>query len=126
MRKRGQVSVFIIIGIVILVAILTVFFFRGKISKVLREEPTNPQEYLYQQLQDVKKEIGRCVNQETSKAARLLMENGGDFDKNFGYIQYINISYPVLCREINNTNSCLAEPILILILQQKLNNYLPD
>ena len=126
MKKRGQLSVFIVVGIVLIVVFMLFFFFRDKITKTLREEPINPQEYLNQQLDDIKMEIGRCVNQETSKASKLLMENGGVFNRKFGFIRYINISYPVLCREINGTGSCLAEPILISNLQGKLGTYLPE
>ncbi len=126
MKKRGQVSVFIIIGVIALAAIILVFFYRDKITSAIRQTPTNPQEYLDQQLQDIKKEIGRCVSSETDKAAILLMEKGGNFDKEFGYVHYLNISYQVLCREINATNTCLSEPILVTDLQTKINNYLPN
>ncbi len=126
MKKRGQVGVFIVVGIIVLVTISLVFFFRDSLTKTIRQEPTNVQEYLTQQLDDIKTEIGKCVNQETDKASKLLMKNGGLFERDFGNINYIGVSYPILCREINQTGTCLSEPILIINLQEKLNGYLPE
>ena len=122
--KRGQVSVFVVIGIIALAIILLVFFFRNSIVETIRHEPTNYQDYLGQQLDDIKREVGKCVTQETNNAIDLLIKNGGDFRRDFGYINYINITYPILCREINATQSCLFQPILISEMKDKLNKKL--
>ncbi|MBI2148682.1 hypothetical protein HYU23_03300 [Candidatus Woesearchaeota archaeon] len=126
MKKRGQVSVFVIIGVILIVIFSLIFLFKDKITETIRQEPTNPQEYLNQQLNNIKNEIGKCVSKETSEASQLLMQNGGEFEGYGSYINYYGVKYPILCREINNTNTCLSQPIIILDLQNKLDNYLPD
>ena len=128
MEKRGQATVFVIIGIVILASIFLLFFFRDSLTQTIRQTPTNPQEYLGGQLQDIKNEISRCVTKETNDAVDLLIKNSGNFKLSSGYIQYLNVSYPILCREFNDANNvgCLSKPILISSLQIKLQDYLPE
>lgn len=126
MKKRGQATVFVIIGIVVLAVIILLFFFKGKLTQAIRQEPTNPQEYLAQQLDDIKKEVGRCVTRETEKASKLLMENGGSFERSFNVMRYYNVSYPILCRDINGTKGCLSEPILVSNLGDKISGRLPS
>ncbi len=125
MKKRAQAGVFVIVGIVILAIVILVFYFKDSLSKSIREEPVNPQEYLSQQLTDIKEEVGRCVNLETAKASKLLMENGGSFERDFGYIPYFDKKYTILCREFEDGDGCLSQPILISNLGEKLDNYLP-
>lgn len=124
MGKRGQVTVFIIIGIIVLVALFLVFFFRDKIADVAREQPANTQEYLTSQLEDIKSEIGRCVNKETRESSKLLMENGGVFSRETGYMRYSNVSYVILCKEYEYSEGCLARPISILSMETKLGERL--
>ena len=124
MLKRGQVSVFAIIGIVALVIILMLFFFRNEIAKTIRERPLDPQQYLNQQLNDIKKEIEGCINTETVDAANLLMENGGVFERNTDIIIYNGRNYPILCYAIEDSDSCLSRPLLISNLNEKLNERL--
>lgn len=126
MHKRGQIAVFVVVGVVLIILIGLIFYFRDNLTKALREKPTNVQEYLTQQLSDIKKEIGRCATKETSDASKLLMENGGNFDLSFDFIRHKGVDYAILCREFEDSDGCLSEPILISKLSEKLNNYLPD
>jgi len=125
MKKRGQAGIFVIIGIVLVAVIFLIFFFRESLGKTIRESPTDSQEYLNQQLGDVKREIGRCAELETKAAAKLLMENAGVFERDFGYVVYSGIKYPILCRAMENGEGCLSENIFISDMQNKLDNYLP-
>ncbi len=125
MKKRGQVGIFVIVGIVIVAAIFLVFFFRESLSKTIRESPADVQEYLNQQLGDIKREIGRCVDSETRDAAKLLIENGGVFNREFNYVAYSGIRYPILCRAMAERDGCLAEYVSVSEMQGKLDKYLP-
>ncbi len=126
MQKRGQVAVFVVIGFVIVATVFLLFYFRDSLSKAIRESPTNTQEYLGIQLQDIRDEISRCVGKETNNAAKLLVENAGNFERKSGYMRYVGVNYPILCKEFTDNKGCLASPILISDLNNKLANYLPD
>lgn len=126
MQKRGQIAVFVVVGVVFIILAGLIFYFRENLTKALREKPANVQEYLTQQLGDIKKEIGRCAIKETSEASKLLMENGGSFDLSFDFIRHKGVNYAVLCRQFEDSEECLSEPILISKLSEKLNSYLPD
>src|SRR3989344_908353 len=112
MQKRGQVSIFVIIGLVLIAVLVIFFFLRESLVDAIRQTPTNTQEYLGTQLEDIKDEVGRCVVQETAKASRELMANGGNFERNIGVLSYDGIDYPVLCVEFENGNGCLAQNLL--------------
>ncbi len=126
MQKRGQLAVFVVVGIVLLTVVLLLFFFKDKITESVRETPTNPQGYLNQQLNDLKKEVNRCIDKETKDASVLFMKNGGDFSRTFNYMTYSGVNYPILCKAINGTDTCLSQPVLISNFNSKLNNYLPS
>lgn len=126
MKKRGQVGVFVIVGLVIVAVIFLTFFFRESLSKTIRESPADVQEYLNRQLGDIKNEVGRCTDRETKEAAKLLMENGGVFSREFNYIAYSGVKYPIFCRAIENGEGCLSENIFISEMQNKFDSYLPS
>ncbi len=125
MKKRGQVGIFVIVGIVIVAVIFLTFFFRESLSKTIRESPADVQEYLNQQLGNIKSEVGKCADRETKEAAKLLIENAGVFNREFGYIAYSGVKYPVLCRAMAERDGCLVEYVSVSEMQNKLDNYLP-
>lgn len=125
MEKRGQVAVFVVVGLVIIIVMVLLFTFKDKLIESVREQPADQQMYLQGQLKDIKDQIGDCADKETKEAAKLLMKNGGYFEKPFNYITYSNLSYPILCRKINGSNSCLSEPVLTTAMVLRLQGYLP-
>src|SRR3989338_3570159 len=129
MKKRGQIAVFVVIGIVILLVLVLLFAFKDKLGEAIRKEPTNVQEYLNLQLEDIKKEYSRCVGSETRNAIKLLIKNAGEFNISTNYIRYAGENYPVLCSQFkdqNLRNGCLARPIFTFEAEEKLNDYLND
>jgi len=117
---------FVVIGIILVVALVLVFFLRDQLTAAIRQTPTNNQEYLSGQLEDIQNEVGRCVNSETQNGIKLLIKNGGNFERNTSYINYLNINYPVMCSEFENSKGCLAQMFLISDLKTKLENDLPN
>lgn len=126
MEKRGQATVFVIVGIVLVVLAALIFFYRDSITKAIRQEPINPQQYLVQQLDDVKKNIGDCVVSEVSEASKILMQNAGSYNREFNYFLYYGKKYPVLCRELEDKSGCLSEPLIVNNFQDRLNEKLPN
>ncbi|GEM_PF-1275885 len=124
MEKRGQVVVFVVLGIVVLTAVLLLFYFKDSVIKTVRSPPVHSAEYLSTQLDDLKNEINICVTKETKDAALLLMKYGGDYQREYDYIRYINVSYPILCRSFKDKKGCLSTPLLLSTLEKKLDGYL--
>lgn len=125
MKKRGQATVFVVIGITLVILIFLLLFFKENITKAIQREPTDPQQYLSQQLNDIKKELGKCVSSETSEASKILMSNSGSFDRDFNYLVYSGKKYPILCRELEDQKGCLSEPLIVPDFQESLNKKLP-
>jgi len=104
MQKRGQVSVFIIIGILIIAAIVFAFVLFRSFQEKAREI-TNPQEYLNQQLQDIKKVVVKCIDDSSSDALKKLSLQGGYFDP-VKYTDYYGNKIAFLCYKIKADENC--------------------
>ena len=104
MQKRGQVSVFIIIGVVAIFAVMFVFLLVRSFQDKAREI-TNPQEYLKSQLMDVKKAVDRCITDESKKALNKLSWQGGHFNP-VRYVTYNGNKTSVLCAKIVSDRPC--------------------
>ncbi len=104
MRKKGQVSVFIIIGIVALMAVVFLFVLIRSFQDKAREI-TNPQEYLKSQVGDIKKAVERCINDESKKALNKLSWQGGHFNP-LRYVNYNLNKTSILCAKIKSDEPC--------------------
>ena len=98
MQKRGQVTVFIVVGIVILVAFAFLFFFRGQITESTFEDQMNALT-VPRQIEPVKDYFDACLKQKVQDGVFLLGEQGG----------YINIPEDIMPRSISNTFSNTLE-----------------
>ncbi len=104
MHKRGQVSVFAIIGIVALVAVIFVFIlFRGFQEKA--REITNPREYLQSQLGDIRKVVANCIGDESQDALDRLSLQGGHFNPT-RYANYYGNKTSFLCYKVKSDEPC--------------------
>ena len=123
MQKRGQVTVFVIIGIVVLLAFALVFMIAsGKIN--LEQGPGNIQLRLSNVYDNIKAEqIDKCIDSETKKAIGLILENGGDFEPS-NFLIYHGKNYNILCSAIPGKDTCLSNPIFLNVLTEKLNTRL--
>ena len=104
MQKRGQVSVFVIIGLVIIAAMIFVFFLFRSFQEKAREI-TNPQEYLKSQIQDVKKAVVKCIGDESEGALTKLSMQGGHLNP-VKYINYYDSKVTFLCYKVKDDEPC--------------------
>lgn len=117
MIKRGQISIFIIIGITLVVGIVSYFAFKGGlIPSINYGKETNPNIFLE-----------ACLKDKIRDTAEIIELQGGyvepSFAKKFkfGEEEYHNIAY--LCYNENYYIPCInQEPMLI----QHINNELTD
>lgn len=123
MRKRGQVTIFVIIGIVILIAFALAFLVAsGRIDIKLGVE--NVQLRLSNVFDNIKaEEIDRCVKSETEKAVVDLLENGGDFEVD-NFLRYKGNNFRVLCSAISGKDICLSNPLFLNVIEEKMNSRL--
>ena len=104
MLKRGQVSVFVIIGTVILLAMVFVFVLFRSFQEKAREI-TNPQEYLRSQLGDIKKVVNKCIDDSSRNALNQLYLQGGYFNPT-KYLDYRGNKTAFLCYKVKDNLPC--------------------
>ncbi len=101
MQKRGQIAVFVIIGIVLLILIALIFVGRKEfgfgISKIV---------FLKNKIDPLQKNIQDCVDKSIDTNGKLFAKQGGDFGPS-RYVLYENIKVKYLCYNIQNSNKCI-------------------
>lgn len=124
MKKRGQVTTFIIIGIVVLVVFLLVFFLREDIF-VSVQKVKSTDVYLKGQMKEIVNEINRCVDLEARKGLKVLGDQGGYFKpENSLYYYGYNVAY--LCSEVKDENTCRNNMLLEERLENDINDYMKE
>src|SRR3989344_8311419 len=97
MNKRGQVTVFVIVGIIILATVFLVFYFLGdRINKKTQTEIVFDQSSL-EPLQDY---VGDCIEKHGNEAIELVLKQGGKIDPGF-YYYFKNEKVNYLCYSDN-------------------------
>ena len=121
MHKRGQVTLFIIIGIVLILVIGLLFLFRGFFIEQY-QSATNVEKYLGSQMKAIDKEIGECLYEETSKALVLFGKQGGYF-KPSASVRYYGENVAVLCQNIPGEDYCLSSGFVEMDVEDRLEDY---
>ncbi len=103
MQKRGQVSVFVIIGIVAVAAIIFIFLLFRSVEEKAREV-RGTEEYLSSQLGDLRREIEGCAGGVANELLNNLYEGGGNLNPE-RYANYYGKRINVLCYKVGD-ESC--------------------
>jgi hypothetical protein len=119
MEKKGQVTIFIIVGILIVGLILLFFLFKDSINlPTIGGEEKNPSSYLES-----------CLEENVKEGINLLLLQGGKISPNsyksfkFEGEEPKNISY--LCYNSQDYLPCVnQEPMLIKTLENEMYNYI--
>ena len=128
-NRRGQVTIFIILAILIVVAIILLFtLYRGPIKTYQDKQSKEPNQ-----------NIPQCAGIGVEEAIEKLLNNAGyvnaediRFSKQFGYnlgekneIPYKTYAY--LCYTPNNYARCIPqEPVIIEHLETQIQDYIND
>ncbi len=124
MQKRGQVAVFVIIGIIILIAFAILVLVQQKTID-LGKTQVNNEDYLNSELKTIQKQVlDKCAEKYTKEAAKKYLENGGGFTEPSNYIKDNGRKYRILCQKIPSSENCLMQPLLTSVFSEKLNEYL--
>lgn len=120
--RRGQIAVFVIVGILIISGIILFFLYRTNIvPEIGGRGETNVNAFL-----------NSCLEEKTKEAVKELSIRGGDLNPelfiNFLFTDdevYRNISY--LCYTQNNFRSCVVQkPAIVLDMQNGIKDYISD
>jgi len=131
MQKRGQVTMFIILGLSVLIILLFAWFFKDTFEMVVYGEE-GVKRVLSEQLISIDDGIKGCVDKESLSSIKTLLANGGTFN----LINPINYDTDqdgiygekvrVLCSNIVNNEMCLNSPVLKRDLEKELEVKLGD
>lgn len=100
MQKRGQVSVFVIIGIVAVAAIIFIFLLFRSVEEKAREV-RGTEEYLSSQLGDLRREIEGCIGEVSNDLLDSLYDSGGNLNPE-RYANYYGKRINVLCYKVGD------------------------
>jgi len=112
-NKRGQMAVWVIVALVIVVTIVLVFILRGKVAPVVGVQGT----------EDPKGYIDNCVRKNVNDAVDLLLPQGGFINtQHTKTYKSINIEY--LCYNQGNYYPCINEhPMFLNEVKEEIFDY---
>lgn len=121
MVKRGQTTIFIIMGIILVGLILLFFLFR---TSIIEKSPIS-----FTGEKDSNSFLENCMKESVEKSIEILLDSGGYISNNLSLSfktedqkEYFNISY--LCYNTNNYKPCInQEPVLMEHLKQEIYNF---
>src|SRR3989344_3188758 len=111
MHKRGQVAVFVVIGIVIV--ILVALLFVGRNQYGLGIDSTL---FLNNKLEPIQEDVESCVDQSSDKVVRLFMHQGGDINPSRNVL-YENKKVKYFCYDTANSEKCvnMMPPLNVMV-----------
>ncbi len=121
-KKRGQITIFIVVGLIIVSGVVLFFLLRTKVTpQIGGTTETNANAFL-----------SSCIEQKTKEAVNELSIRGGELNStlniNFMFTKekvYRNISY--LCYTQNNFRPCVVQkPTIFLDMQNGVKKYISD
>lgn len=101
MSKRGQVSTFVIIGIILVIVVALIFFVRKQTGIGIPAA-----EFLSDKLKPIERDLKSCVDKQADTTVKTFLEQGGEFFPNY-YVQYQGKKVKVMCRNIPGDDKCL-------------------
>ncbi len=111
-NKTGQVTIFIILALILVVSMLLLFLLVKKPDFGFGDE-TNPQSY-----------IESCTREATEDAVEILLETGGDLEPK-GSMIYRNEEITFLCYNANYYEPCINQrPMLIEHMEKEITTYI--
>ena len=112
--KRGQMTIWIIIAMVLVLAIVLFFLLRGEITpKVGEKIEENPKNY-----------IASCVKKNVEEAVEIMLPQGGFISPEHTK-RYKNINVSYLCYNSGSYLPCVNEhPMLLNEIRNEIKNYI--
>ena len=117
MSKKGQVSIFVIVGIILVVIVGLLYF--------LNNQGVVPifgvQNLLDAKLDPIKDELTRCANEGVEEGMNILGKQGGDFTPNT-FLKYNNYNVPYYC--LYSDNGCINNMPFLPKIESDFEEYM--
>ena len=117
MKKRGQITTFMIVGLVILIIFVLLFSIRRSGFGM------KSQDYLESSAEDIKSKINDCVEKDTKEILNLLGKQGGYLNP-LSYRMYNGYRVAYLCNNIPGTDQCANAMVNTADIEKQLADYL--
>jgi len=124
MDKRGQVTLFIILGIVLVVVLVLFTVLRGSVIETGFGTKTD-EALVSSQVESIRSFIGDCIQEKGDEVISIIGKQGGDLEP--GLSQYWNgdqLAY--LCYTENFTSCANRRPFLIEHMEEQISSYVKD
>ena len=126
MQKRGQVAVFVVIGIAVVILFVLLFYYKNTLIGAAKSK-INTEQYLNDQLADIQKNvIEKCAISETNDAIKLFLDDGGEFSEPLNFLKYHEKKYRILCQNIPGKGICLSSPLTVSKVNEQFTKYLKE
>lgn len=124
MQKRGQATIFIIVGIVILITIILILFLRGSFIK---EEisPEDARKILNSQLNPIEEQIENCISSIAPEGVKILASQGGTLTP-LSYTLYNGTNVQYLCYKEPGITTCIQKPLTRSGVETQISDYVKN
>src|SRR3989344_3410258 len=114
-NKRGQIAIFVIVGVLIVGAILFIFLIDRKPTITRGQDFDNPESY-----------IDNCVRNRAQKVLDEMLPRAGFIDAN-DTILYNGFDVNYLCKNVNYYRPCINQyPRYVFSLEREFERQLGD
>lgn len=111
-NKKGQITIFVILGLIIVVGVIIIFLLIRPPEVRLLDE-NNPQAF-----------VESCTREAVEEALEILSKQGGDIDPK-GSLQYDDEEIAYLCYNFNYYERCINQrPLLIEHIENEITRYI--
>jgi len=115
MRKRGQIAIFVIVGILMVAAFAFIFFINRKPTITRGQDLDNPESY-----------IDNCVKDRAQDVLDEMLPRAGFIDAN-DTILYNGFDVTYLCKNVNYYRPCINQyPRYVFSLEREFERQLGD
>jgi len=119
--KKGQVAVFMIVGLVLVIIVILLFILNSQnvIDLPMGSKDVNSQ--LNVKMGSIENKINDCIEEEGEAIVQELISNAGVFNS-VNYITYMGNTYGILCTNIKDSDKCVSSPVILSTLKEKIDN----
>lgn len=117
--KKGQITIFMIIGLVVIIIIALLLFASSRGIGV------DPRKFLSSQIEPIRDAVEKCVDFEVNDALDLLGKQGGDLNPT-RYRRYKNENVAYLCFNKPGKGECINRMLTRREIEAELNEYIEE
>jgi hypothetical protein len=122
MLKKGQVGMFVVIGIVVLAIFILVFFLRDQIlTELVPSEDT--ERVLSIKMQAFTQHVNDCVDEKGREIIEVVINSGGILSPTYT-LPYGGQDWTVLCKRVSDEENCVRDIVSANDIEKTIEKYL--